>query len=473
MGNILISDVTLRQERKRTEAALSFREKLEIARALDRLRLCGVELPSIQNEKADTLLIKSIASAVKTSRVVLCAALSIEGVEQAYAAIKEAVKPCLQISVPTSTAQMEYICHKKPDQILTLIDELVQKAKSLCTEVEFVAEDATRSEAEFLYRAIDAAVQAGADIVTLADGSEGMLPARFGQFVREAYAHVPSLSKKIVGVQCADGLGLAAACALAAVEAGAELVKTTTGGDGLLPLETLANILRARGVELNLSADIAMTELSRAAGQVRWIVSARRESAPAFEAGAARPADEAVVLSSESSISDISAAVQKLGYELSEEDNAKVYAAFLRIADKKSVGEKELDAIVASAALQVPPTYTLESYVINSGNVITATAQVKLLKQGKTLQGFGFGDGPIDAAFLAIEQIIGHHYELDDFQIQAVTEGREAMGSALVRLREEGKLYSGRGISTDIIGASIHAYLNALNKIVYEEGSRA
>jgi 2-isopropylmalate synthase len=277
----------------------------------------------------------------------------------------------------------------------------------------------------------------------------------------------------LLGVQCADGLSLAAAAALSAVEAGAGLVKTSTGGDGVLPLETIAGILRARGVELNLSSNIAMTELSRAAGQVRWMVSAKREAASDFEAGTARGADEAVVLSSESSLSDISAAVQKLGYDLSEEDNAKVYAAFLRIADKKNVGEKELDAIVASAALQVPPTYTLESYVINSGNVITATAQVKLLKQGKTLPGFGVGDGPIDAAFLAIEQIIGHHYELDDFQIQAVTEGREAMGSALVRLREDGKLYSGKGISTDIIGASIHAYLNALNKIVYEEGARA
>lgn len=473
MGNILISDVTLRQERKRTEAALSFREKLEIARALDRLRLSGVELPSIQNEKADTLLIKSVASAVKDSRVVLAAALSSEGVEQAYAAIKEANKPCLQIAVPTSTAQMEYICHKKPDQILSLIGELVKQAKALCKEVEFVAEDATRSDAEFLYRAIDTAISAGASIVTLVDGSEGMLPARFGQFIRDAYAHVPALSKVLLGVQCADGLSLAAAAALSAVEAGAGLVKTSTGGDGVLPLETIAGILRARGVELNLSSNIAMTELSRAAGQVRWMVSAKRGAASDFEAGAVRTADEAVVLSSESSLSDISAAVQKLGYDLSEEDNAKVYAAFLRIADKKNVGEKELDAIVASAALQVPPTYTLESYVINSGNVITATAQVKLLKQGKTLSGFAVGDGPIDAAFLAIEQIIGHHYELDDFQIQAVTEGREAMGSALVRLREDGKLYSGKGISTDIIGASIHAYLNALNKIVYEEGARA
>lgn len=137
------------------------------------------------------------------------------------------------------------------------------------------------------------------------------------------------------------------------------------------------------------------------------------------------------------------------------------------------MGEKELDAIIASAALQVPPTYRLESYVINTGNTISASAQMKLTKNGQTLSGVSLGDGSVDAAFLAIESILGRHYELDDFQIQAVTEGREAMGESVVKLRSGGKLYSGRGISTDIIGASVHAYLNAINKIVYEEAANA
>ena len=163
-----------------------------------------------------------------------------------------------------------------------------------------------------------------------------------------------------------------------------------------------------------------------------------------------------------------------LGYDLSEEDGVKVYEAFCRIAAKKqTVGEKELDAIIASAALQVPPTYRLESYVINTGNTISASAQMKLTKNGQTLSGVSLGDGSVDAAFLAIESILGRHYELDDFQIQAVTEGREAMGESVVKLRSGGKLYSGRGISTDIIGASVHAYLNAINKIVYEEAANA
>ena len=146
-----------------------------------------------------------------------------------------------------------------------------------------------------------------------------------------------------------------------------------------------------------------------------------------------------------------------------------MYEEFLRVADGKIVGAKELDAIVASAALQVPSTYKLDNYVINNGNIISASAQITLIKDDKKIPGISIGNGPVDAAFLAIEQIIGHHYELDDFQIQSVTEGKSAVGSAVVKLRSDGKLYSGRGISTDIIGASIRAYISAVNKIVYEE----
>ena len=157
--------------------------------------------------------------------------------------------------------------------------------------------------------------------------------------------------------------------------------------------------------------------------------------------------------------------------DLTQEDGAKVYEAFCRIAEKKdTVGEKELDAIIAAAAMQVPPIYRLDSYVINTGNTISATAHVRLRKGDAVQEGISLGDGPIDAVFLAIEHIVGCHYELDDFQIQSVTEGREAMGQAVVRLRNGGKLYSGRGISTDIIGSSIRAYISAVNKIVYEEG---
>ena len=178
---------------------------------------------------------------------------------------------------------------------------------------------------------------------------------------------------------------------------------------------------------------------------------------------------ETVRLKQGASIGEVSHAARVLGYDLSDEDLARVYESFGALAAKKPVSARELDAIIANAALQVPPTYRLVSYVVNSGNIIAATAHIVLTRNGESVQGLSSGDGPIDAALMAIEKIIGHHYELDDFQLQSVTSGREAMGEALVKLRDGGKLYSGRGISTDIVGASIRAYLNALNKIVYRE----
>ena len=147
----------------------------------------------------------------------------------------------------------------------------------------------------------------------------------------------------------------------------------------------------------------------------------------------------------------------------------KVYEEFLRVASKKPVGQKELDAIVAASAMQVPATYVLENYVINSGNIITTTACVRLSRDGASHEGLSGGDGPIDAAFKAMESVTGHHYDLEDFHIDAVTEGKEAIGRAVVRLRCEGRLFSGSGVSTDIVSAAIRAYLGALNKIVYEE----
>ena len=182
------------------------------------------------------------------------------------------------------------------------------------------------------------------------------------------------------------------------------------------------------------------------------------------------PLTTAVLLNGESTLADIAKAVYALGYEISDEDNGKVYEEFKRVVSRKeSISAKELEAIVASTAMQVPSTYHVENYICNNGSAVKSMACVSLLKDDIVYDGVSTGAGPIDASFRAIEQAIGHHYELDDFQIQAVTEGREALGSALVKLRSGGKLYSGNGLSTDIVGASIRAFVNALNKIVYEE----
>ena len=176
-----------------------------------------------------------------------------------------------------------------------------------------------------------------------------------------------------------------------------------------------------------------------------------------------------LTLAPDADIAAFSDALGRLGYTLEADDLARAYDSFCNIAQKKTVSARDLDAIVAGSTAQVQERYRLVSYVINSGNILSPTAHVQLEKDGRVISGLSVGDGPIDAAFLAIEQIVGRHYELDDFQIQAVTEGRDSLGSTLVKLRSGGRLYSGQGLSTDIIGASVRAYLHALNKIACEE----
>ncbi|MBR6634847.1 MAG: hypothetical protein IKL41_04415, partial [Clostridia bacterium] len=332
--------------------------------------------------------------------------------------------------------------------------------------VEFVALDATRAEKDFLYEAINTAINAGAKTVTICDDEASMLPDTFVSFIKEIKENVPALQNVKLGVMCDNKNGCSAAASMMALAAGADEIKAASGSNiGIAPLLTVSNIIRNSGDKLGINADLNYTEFSRIISQVSNITDGKPT---ADDTSVTVPYSE-FNLTENDDAQTVADAVKKLGYDLSEDDNAKVYEAFKALAKKKPVSNKELDAIVATSALQVTPSYKLINYVINSGNIINSSAQITLEKDEQEKNAIAIGDGPIDAAFNAIEQILGHHYELDDFQIQSVTEGREAVGSAIVRLRSNGKLYAGKGISTDIIGASIQAYINAINKIIFEE----
>lgn len=458
MKKISISDCTLNQVSG--EKPVTFREKTNIARGMDALGVDAIELAPIRNKREDTIVYRTIAAAVKRASLCIPAGMSAESAADAWDAVKEAQSPCLQVVIPTSTVQMEYLCHLKGAKMLDFIEKLCTECRKLCSTVEFVACDASRADREFLSMAVRKAEECGVSYITVCDDAGIMLPGEFAEMVSDLRkaCSIP------LYVKTSDAVSMAAACAVSAIKAGADGVKTSLE-DGCLSVEVLADIIKARGEDLEISCGLAMTEIH---SRVSDIITGQTPIMPAGSSSADR--SSVMKLDPESSIRDITEAARKLGYELSEEDNGLVYEEFRRVSAKKPyMGAKELEAIIASTAMQVPSTYHLDSYVSSSGNVITAMANVTLVKDGETLSGVSTGDGPIDASFLAIEQIIGHHYELDDFQIQAVTQGREAMGSALVKLRSDGKLYSGNGISMDIIGASIRAYINALNKIVYEE----
>ncbi len=458
MNTIAIADTTLCPQGN----TYSFKEKLEIARQLEKLHVDIIELPEITGGKTDTLLVRTISAFVSHSVLSVAAGSTLKSIEDAASALSNAAFPRIRIELPMSAVCMEYSAHKKPAAMLDWVSMAVALACEKCDDVEFCAVDATRADKDFLKSAIAAAVAAGAKVVSVCDSTGEMLPDDFAAFVADLMhtVNVPMM------VKCDNQNGLAAAQAILAVRRGVAGVKTAVGGT-TVPLEGFATMIQNCGTTYGFDSRIRYTQLHRIVKQINWVANNGKAAGAAV---AVSTADEVGIhLDAKDDKTVVITAAAKLGYDLSDDDQTKVYEEFCRVAEKKNVGAKELDAIIASVALQVPATYTLENYVINAGNVLSASAQITLTRDDKTLQGIATGDGPIDAAFRAIEQIIGVHYEVDDFQIQSVTEGGGAMGSALVKLRSNGKLYSGNGISTDIIGASVRAYVSAVNKIVYEE----
>ena len=455
MKKIYVSDVTLRVQCEHLKKALSFRERLNIATGLEKAGVDAIELPAMTGGKEDAVICRTIASSVKC-RLSIPVGDSVSSLAESWQCVSAAKDPCLQVILPISTVQMEYSYHLKAEKMLDKIASLCAAASKYCGAVEFVARDASRAEPGFAAACCKAAADNGAIAVTLCDDSGSLFPEEMAALVKE----VKAACGAAVYVQPGNALNMAAACAVEALRAGADGIKTAVWGDAL-SADTLADILRARGDALGISSRLDTTAIHNILANLGKFSTVVAPTAPA--------AGDAVSLDGSCTLADISGAIGSLGYELTEEDTGKVYEEFRRVcAQKGKVDPRELEAIVATTAMQVPSTFHLISYVVNSGNILTATAHVVLEKDGQRLSGVSVGDGPIDAAFHAIEQIIGHHYELDDFQIQSVTKGREAVGSSLIRLRADGMLYSGNGVSTDIIGACVRAYINALNKIVYK-----
>lgn len=467
MSQIRISDVTMKQTGK--EFSLSFKEKLEIPKLLDRLNVDVIELEGITQPKIDALRIKSVASTVKNSIIAVPVALCSESVDATWNALKEAKHPRLQVFASVSPVQMEYLFHKKPDAMLKAIEETITACCAKTADVEFIADDATRSDASFLYQVIKTAIAAGAKTITVCDATGAILPDEFGNFLDNLYENVAELKDIVLGISCSNELAMADACAVASIKHGVGEIKAAAYPINQISLPHVSRLLATKGESFGVSCAVRTVEMKRIIKQISWMCQTSRSKNSPFDNGVQDDVEE-MTLTSHDNMTTVIKAVEKLGYDLSEEDGAQVWEAFQKIAERKDViSLKELDTIVASAAMQVPATYILNTYNITASNTSSSMAYMKLEKAGQMLEGIALGDGPVDAAFLALENILGCHYELDDFQIRSVTEGREAMGEAVVKLRSNGKLYSGRGTSTDIVGSSIQAYISALNKIVYEE----
>lgn len=467
-AQVRISDCTLQEAEKYCE--LSFREKIELCRIIDKIGVSSINLSPIKQTKIDRLLIKSIVSAVKQATIAVPVNITdSESVEITWDALKEATNPSLQVSCPVSSVQMEYLLHMKPKSVLLAVEKTIAACRDKTDNVEFIAQDATRCDPLFLVEIINTAVHAGAKTITLCDTAGMMMPEEISSWFDNLYKNIPVLNQVITGFFSSCDLNMADAGAISAIRSGVREIKAAIYGGNSISLPNIVRILHVKGGSIGVYTNVGTEQLRRITAQIQLICHPSGMTPhilnPDFDHN-----DTTILLNVHDTIDTIMHAAESLGYDLSKEDQQKVFDSFCRTAEKKeTVTLKELEAIIAAEAMQVPPAYYDIRYIISTGNQTGAMAQMKLKYRNQEISGIASGDGAIDAAFNSIEQATGRHFELEDFQIQSVTQGREAMGETIVKLRWEGKLYSGRGISTDIVGAGIMAYINAVNKIVYEE----
>ena len=461
MKKVNIADITLKKLSEDRAVSLLFREKSAIANCADLLGVDAIELPPVKSLREDTIIYRTIAQNVQNAVLAIPVGFSGAEVESAWECVKEAKQPRLQIELPVSTIQMEYMYHIKQAKMIEKIAELTKAAKAVCEDVEFSALDATRADEDCLIAAVKEAQANGATRVTICDDAGNSTPDEIAALVEK----VKEAVQVPVYVCVSDRINMAVASAFAAIGKGADGLKCAMAGKDVLLAGELSDAMSACSAQIDAEIKLDRTKIHASIDDM--VLSINHN---AYESEATVSDKKKLLLDSEATVSQVAQATALLGYELSDSDIGNVHKALKRVCEKKgAVGAKEFEALIASSAMQAPSTYHFETYTTTSSNVSGSMSQITLKCNDEIICGVSNGDGPIDSAFRAIEQCIGHHYELDDFQVQSVTEGKEALGSALVRLRNNGKLYSGNGTSTDIIGASIRAYINALNKIVFEE----
>ncbi len=499
---IKIFDTTLRDGEQSPGCSMNLKEKIEMAKQLEKMKVDVIEAGFAASSPGDFASVKTIADTIKDS-VVASLARTVEGdIDRAWEAIRGAASPRIHTFIATSPIHMQYKLQMEPEAVLERAVAMVKHAKKYCSDIEFSAEDATRSEPAFLARIFEAVIKAGATTVNIPDTVGYTTPDEFYEFIMKVKSQAPSLEKIDISVHCHNDLGLGVANSIAGVRAGASQIECTINGigerAGNAAMEEIVMAFHTRKDILNCDTRIITQEIMRSSNLLTRITGVKvqpnkaivGENAFAHESGIHQHGmlknketyeimtpesvgltTSMMVLGKHSGKHAFRNKLKELGYEVNETELEAAFARFKSIADKKKqVYDRDIEAILAKETVQVPKIYSTERFVITSGNTITSTATIMLVKDGKKIEKVARGDGPIDAAFKAIEKIVGRELELEDYQLQSVTEGQDALGDALVKIKgSDGAIYSGRGLSTDIIEATIYAYVNAVNKMIYQE----
>lgn len=498
---IKIFDTTLRDGEQSPGCSMNLKEKIQMAKQLERMKVDIIEAGFAISSPGDFAAVKTVAETVKESIVASLARTTKKDIDRAWEAVSVAAQPRIHTFLATSPIHMKYKLNMEPEQVVEQATAMVKHAKKYCSDIEFSAEDATRSEPEFLARIFDQVIKAGATTINIPDTVGYTSPDEFYDFLMKIQELCPALGKVIISVHCHNDLGLGVANSLAAIKAGATQVETTINGigerAGNAAMEELVMALETRKDIFKAETNVVTKEIMRASKLLTTITGVKvqpnkaivGENAFAHESGIHQHGllknketyeimtPESVgltktnlVLGKHSGKHALRDKAKELGIDLTEEALERAFEKFKIVADKKKqIYDGDIEALLSKEAVQVPRIYQMKSYVINSGNGITSTAVVEAIKDGNVIEKVARGDGPIDAAFQAIVKIVGKNMRLEDYQLHSVTEGMDALGDAFVKISSNGKSYAGRGLSTDIIEASIHAYINAVNKMIYDE----
>ena len=501
MKQIKIFDTTLRDGEQSPGCSMNLQEKIEVARALERLRVDVIEAGFAISSPVDFESVETIARTVKDCTVASLARAATGDIDAAWDAVKHAADPRIHLFIATSPLHMEYKLRMKPEEVLEKAAAMVAYAKKYCSNIEFSAEDATRSDPAFLAKVVEAAIRNGATTVNIPDTVGYTTPGEMRALIEYLRANVEHSDRADFSVHCHNDLGMATANSLAGVLGGATQIECTINGlgerAGNTSLEEVVMAMRTRADVFDAATRIDTTQIYRASKTVYDIIGQRAplnkpivgKNAFMHEAGIHQHgvlankqtyeimtpesigirADN-LVLGKHSGKHAFESRLKEMGYTLSQEELVRCFQEFKVLCDKKkTVNDADIEALVTHSTKKSAVTeggYTLDWFAVHTSNFTTATSTMSLKRGDERFEEVCLGDGPIDASFNAIDKIIKpipHSFEL--YTINSISEGKDTLGSVTVKLSAGNETFTGRGLSTDIIEASILAYIEAANKL--------